>query len=103
MSRRRHALDDVSIPRLRRGVRLKHDTVREKWTLLGPERIFELDPIAVEIVKRIDGKRDLSAIVDELADIYSAGRDQIMADVQEFLGQLAERRAIETSPPSRVS
>ena len=96
MSDTRHDIDEVSVPRLRRGVRLKHDTVRGQWILLGPERIFELDAIAVEIVKRIDGERDLSAIVDELADVYNAERDQIMADVREFLVGLAERRAIET-------
>lgn len=86
---------ETAIPRLGRGVRLKHDTVRNSWVLLAPERMFELDAVAVEIVKRIDGEKDLGAIVDDLAAAFQAGREQILGDVRDFLGALREKRAID--------
>ncbi len=89
-------LDERSIPRLGRGVRLKHDKIRKRWMLLAPERMFELDAVAIEIVKRIDGTSDLGAIVDDLAASFNAERNQILADVLEFLEELADKRAIDT-------
>ncbi len=89
-------LDERSVPRLGRGVRLKHDKTRESWMLLAPERMFELDAVAIEIVNRIDGTSDLGAIVDDLASTFNAERNQILADVLEFLEELADKRAIDT-------
>ena len=34
-------LAGVARPRLPRGVRLKHDDVRDEWLLLAPERVLE--------------------------------------------------------------
>ncbi len=96
MSAAQHNLTENSIPRLGRGVRLKHDKIRENWMLLAPERMFKLDAIAVEIVKRIDGTSDLGAIVDDLAATFNADRSGILADVLEFLGELSDKRAIDT-------
>jgi len=96
MSKGQHALKESSIPRLGRGVRLKHDEIRKRWVLLAPERMFELDSVGVEIIKRVDGSSHLGAIVDNLTATYNAERDQILADVLEFLGGLAEKRAIDT-------
>ena len=72
------------------------DKIRKRWMLLAPERMFELDAVAIEIVKRIDGTSDLGAIVDDLAATFNAERSQILADVLEFLGKLADKRAIDT-------
>ena len=88
-------LAENAVPRLGRGVRLKHDDIRDRWTLLAPERIFKLDGVAVEIIKRVDGKADLGMIVDDLATTFDAERDQILADVREFLSDLMERRAVD--------
>jgi pyrroloquinoline quinone biosynthesis protein D len=95
MSAQRPVPDEKAIPRLGRGVRLKHDKVRESWMLLAPERMFELDAVAVEIVKRVDGTSSLSAIVDDLAATFNAERERILSDVQAFLGGLADKRAID--------
>ena len=89
-------LAETAIPRLGRGVRLKHDEVRARWTLLAPERMFTLDAVAVEIIKRVDGKADLGTIVDELAATFNAERDLILTDVRAFLSDLMERRAVDT-------
>lgn len=96
MSAEQQGLAENSVPRLGRGVRLKHDEVRGSWMLLAPERMFELDTIAVEIIKRVDGTRDLGAIADDLAATFNAERGRILADVREFLGELADKRAIDT-------
>ena len=80
-----------SIPRLAKGVRLREDAARGGWVLLGPERVLQPDPIAVEILKRVDGERDLEAIVEGLARDFKADRAQIEKDVRLFLTGLAEK------------
>jgi coenzyme PQQ biosynthesis protein PqqD len=86
--------EDV-VPRLPHGVRLKEDTVRNRWVLLAPERVLEPDEIAVEIIKRCDGARTLGAIIDDLASTFEADRTTVAGDVQTILDFLAERRMIE--------
>lgn len=82
-------------PRLPRGVRLVHNEAQGGWVLLAPERIFQADAIAVEIIKRCTGDLTFAAIVDDLAKIYSAPRDRILADVTALLRGLADKRLLE--------
>ena len=96
MNSAQQQLAETAIPRLGRGVRLKHDEVRGRWTLLAPERMFTLDAVAVEIIKRVDGNADLGTIVDDLAATFNAERDLILTDVRAFLSDLMERRAVDT-------
>lgn len=84
-----------SIPRLARGVRLREDAARGGWVLLGPERVLQPDPIAVEILKRVDGEHDLETIVEGLAQDFKADRAQIDKDVRRFLAGLAEKGLLE--------
>lgn len=91
------ALAAGAVPRLPRGVRLHHDKARGGWTVLGPERVIETDPIGAEILKRCDG-RSLAAIVDDLAAAFAADRALIEADVRRFLEDLAEKRLLEIVP-----
>jgi pyrroloquinoline quinone biosynthesis protein D len=89
-------IDLGSRPRLPRGVRLRHDDVRQRWTLLAPERIFEVDATAAAVLGLCDGERDLSAIVGELATHYNAPAEVIEKDVIAMLGDLKAKRVIET-------
>ena len=73
-------------PRLPRGVRLKYDETRGEWLLLAPERVIKADAIAVEILKRCDGTATFAAIVDDLAQQFSADRARVEADVRALLG-----------------
>jgi pyrroloquinoline quinone biosynthesis protein D len=82
---------DDSVPALRRGVRLRFDRARSAWVLLAPERVLMPDEIAVEILKRCDGKAAVSAIVDDLARTFEAEPAQVAADVRSFLQDLAEK------------
>lgn len=84
-----------SRPRLSRGVRLVHSEAQGGWVLLAPERVFKADAIAVEIVKRCTGKATLAAIVDDLAQAYSAPRARILSDVTALLRTLADKKLME--------
>ena len=82
-------------PRLGRGVRLVHNEAQGGWVLLAPERVFKTDPIAVEIVKRCTGEATIAAIVDDLANTYSAPRERILADITALLRTLADKKLLE--------
>jgi pyrroloquinoline quinone biosynthesis protein D len=88
-------LDAHSRPRLPKGVKLKHDEVRARWTLLAPERIFEIDAIAAAVLELCDGERDLNAIVAELAKRYNAPPAVIEKDVVAMLADLKTKRVLE--------
>lgn len=82
-------------PRLPRGVRLVHNEAQGGWVLLAPERIFKADAIAVEILKRCTGEVSLAAIVDDLAQTFSAPRKRILADVTMLLSGLADKKLLQ--------
>jgi pyrroloquinoline quinone biosynthesis protein D len=88
-------LDAHSRPRLPKGVKLKHDEVRARWTLLAPERIFEIDAVAAAVLELCDGERDLNAIVAELAKRYNAPPAVIEKDVVAMLADLKTKRVLE--------
>ena len=89
-------LDAQSRPRLPKGVKLKHDAVRSRWTLLAPERIFEVDATAAAVLELCDGERDLATIVAELAKRYNAPPSVIEKDVGAMLADLKMKRVLET-------
>jgi pyrroloquinoline quinone biosynthesis protein D len=90
MNARAEVRDD-SVPALARGVRLRFDQARNAWVLLAPERVLMPDEIAVEILKRCDGKAAVSAIVDDLARTFDAEPTQVAGDVRGFLQDLADK------------
>ncbi|MCC8537528.1 pyrroloquinoline quinone biosynthesis peptide chaperone PqqD [Xanthomonas codiaei] len=83
-----------SQPALRAGVRLQHDRARDQWVLLAPERVVELDEIAVVVAQRFDGARSLAQIALELAAEFDADPAQIEADVIELTGTLHQKRLL---------
>jgi pyrroloquinoline quinone biosynthesis protein D len=83
------------IPKLPRGVRLRFDESRKQWFLLGPERVFEPDETALEILQRVDGVRSIEAIALDLATAFEADRDEIAGDVLIFLRGLADQRMVD--------
>ena len=82
-------------PKLPRGVRLVHNEAQGGWVLLAPERVFEADAIAAEIIKRCTGEASFGEIVDELSTTYAAPREKILADVTALLRGLADKRLLE--------
>jgi pyrroloquinoline quinone biosynthesis protein D len=88
-------IPDTSRPKLPRGVRLTQNDAQGGWVLLAPERVFKADAITVEILKRCTGGATLGAIVDDLANAFSAPRERIHADVVKLLGSLADKKLLE--------
>ncbi|MCK0208713.1 pyrroloquinoline quinone biosynthesis peptide chaperone PqqD [Starkeya koreensis] len=90
----------TGIPRLARGVRLRHDEARGQWVLLAPERVLNPDPVAVEILRKVDGARSIDLIVDELASTFSVERERVAGDVDAFIAGLVEKGMIEVAVPT---
>ena len=86
---------EETVPKLAAGVRFRFDQVRSTWVLLAPERLFQPDEIAVEILKLVDGQRTLGTITDTLAARYEAPRTVIAADVATMLQELSDRGALQ--------
>lgn len=80
-------------PRLATGVRLARDAHRDRWVLQAPERVFVLDEIAHEIIRRCDG-RSIGAIIDELAVAFEAQENEIATDVLALIDALREKGVI---------
>jgi pyrroloquinoline quinone biosynthesis protein D len=95
----RAQVQSQSVPALPRGVKLRFDEARDAWVLLAPERVLMPDPIAVEILKRCDGKASVAAIVDDLATTFAAERSRIEADVNAFLQDLADKGMLALRAP----
>lgn len=87
----RLVISTASVPSLPRGVKLRFDQARDRWVVLAPEKIFEPDPIALEIIKRCDGEATVEAIVDDLAANFQADRAVIEKDVTTLLQDLADK------------
>ncbi|MGH6885456.1 MAG: pyrroloquinoline quinone biosynthesis peptide chaperone PqqD [Geminicoccales bacterium] len=97
MSEGGNEIGEGSVPRLRRGVRLRFDSTRGAWVLLAPERVLVPDEIAVEILQRCDGKATVGAIVDELSTSFEAERTLIARDVAALLQDLVAKGMVEWS------
>lgn len=83
-------------PNFAPGVRLHHDKARERWVVMAPERMFVPDETALEVLRMVDGARDLDAIIDALAAKFDAPRDVIATDVRAMIEDLVARGALRT-------
>lgn len=84
------AVADVGLwtPALSRSVMLRHDRVRGTDLLLMPERVVVLRGSAGAILRLCDGRREVAAIVAELAGRFPGG--SVATEVPEFLGRMRE-------------
>jgi coenzyme PQQ biosynthesis protein PqqD len=69
--------------------------MRGEWLLLAPERVVQVDAIAVAILQRCDGAATIEAIVDDLAATYAADPARIDEDVRALLNGLAAKRMVD--------
>ena len=85
-------LKENDIPKLPRHAKLRFDQARKKWIINAPERVFELDEIAAEVMQLIDGKSSIIDIVDILVKKFEgASKDVVKKDVLTMLQPLAEK------------
>ena len=87
----RLTLDEGSVPKLPRHAKLRFDKPRDKWIILAPERVFELDEIAHEVISLCDGVRTLTQVVDALTKKFDAPREVIAEDATAMLQDLADK------------
>lgn len=86
--------DGAAVPRFARGMKFRHDKVRDAWVVLGPERLFLPDTHAAAVLRLVDGERSVDAIVAALAEEYTAAAAEIGSDVWEMLTDLAGRGVV---------
>lgn len=89
--RQRVIIDDSSKLAMPRHVKMRHDAGRGRWIILAPERLFDPDEIAVEVLKLCDGERSVGDIVTVMAKEYNAPEDQIRVDIIAMLQDLSDK------------
>jgi pyrroloquinoline quinone biosynthesis protein D len=90
MSTAARAIDQHIRPRIGAGFRLQWEPAQNCHVLLYPEGMVKLNQSAGEILKRCDGERDLSAIVQDLEAAFNA--QGLQHDVIAFLEIAAGQR-----------
>jgi pyrroloquinoline quinone biosynthesis protein D len=91
---KRTIIEAPSTPSLPRHIKLRHDTARDRWMILAPERVHTPDAIAVAVLKLCDGVRTVEAIAGVLAQTYNAPKDTILADIVAMLQELADKGVV---------
>ena len=85
-------LQYTDVPKLPRHAKLRYDEARKKWIINAPERVFELDEIAAEVMQLVDGESSIISIVDILVKKFEgASKDIVKKDVLSMLQPLAEK------------
>ena len=85
-------LTEEHIPKLPGHAKLRFDKARNKWIINAPERVFELDDIASEVIQLVDGESSIDSIINKLLEKFSgAPREVIAKDVLAMLQPLADK------------
>ena len=78
-------VDDTRVPRLKPLFRFQWEPAQSAHVLLYPEGMVKLSGSAGEVLKRVDGTRDVATIIAELKALFdNAPLDD---DVRNFLAQ----------------
>ena len=88
-------IEDETVPRFPKHVKFRHNKARDEWVILAPERLVNLDQIAVEILKMVDGVKEVKEIASELSKKFNAPEETIISDVKEMLQNLSDKGFIE--------
>jgi hypothetical protein len=65
-----------------------------KGQLADMQKIFTLTPVAEYIWERLDGRKNVSEIRDEVVARFEVSGEQADSDISEFLAELLEARLI---------
>jgi len=85
-------LTEEHIPKLPRHAKLRFDEARQKWIINAPERVFELDEIASEIIQLVNGESSVEIIINTLCEKFEgASREVISKDTLSMLQSLADK------------
>jgi len=58
------------------------------------DELFSLNKVGKDVWARIDGKKPVRNIVEELLELYQGGREKLTTDVLGFLEELEKRKLI---------
>lgn len=92
--RQRAIITVASKPVMPPYIKMRHDAGRNRWLILAPERLFDPDQIAVEILKLCDGQRTVADIVAVMAKEYNAPTEEIEADIVSMFQDLADKGVV---------
>lgn len=81
-------------------VKLRHDPGRGRWIILAPERVFNPDDTAVEVLQRLDGQRSVSEIAAALSEEYQAPLEVVTEDILAMLQDLTDKGVLIKAQPS---
>ena len=85
-------LNIKSIPKLPRHAKLRFDNARKKWIINAPERVFELDDIAAEVMQLVNNEYSIEDIVASLLKKFKdADKQEVSHDVISMLQNLADK------------
>jgi pyrroloquinoline quinone biosynthesis protein D len=70
-------------------LRLQFEPAQDRWVLLSPEGMVQLNTPAAEILRRCDGRRSIDEIVAELEAAFDC--NALRDDVCNFLAQARRR------------
>lgn len=88
----RAIVENHSIARLAPHMKLRFDKARDTWTIQAPERSFMLDPIAHQVVSRLDAAVTVGGVIEDLCRSFpDAPADVIGADVAKLIQDLADK------------
>ena len=82
-------LDEATIPVLTRHFRFQWEPAQQSHVLLFPEGMIKLGASAGEIMKRVDGKASIGAIVEDLKMAFPGAdlRDDVVQFLKEAHGK----------------
>ncbi|MDH4981109.1 pyrroloquinoline quinone biosynthesis peptide chaperone PqqD [Hyphomicrobium sp. D-2] len=75
-------------------IKMRYDAGRNRWIILAPERLFDPDPIAVEVLKLCDGARTVGDIAAHLSNEYNAPVQDIEVDIIAMLQDLSDKGVV---------
>ena len=81
-----------AVARLAPHMKLRFDKARDTWTIQAPERSFHLDPIAHQVVSRLDGVATVGGVIADLCGAFpDAPAEVIDTDVRKLIQDLADK------------
>lgn len=87
-------VEPSAVLRLAPGIRLKHDRVRDRQVVLGPEMLVDLNATGFAILSAIDGQSSVDALIQRLATQFGVTTDVIRQDVVEFCTGMLLRQVL---------
>ena len=84
-------IKNETIPIIPDYIVFQYSDVRKEWVLNAPERTLYPCKIAVEVLKKCDGKASIKMIGEKLARIYKAPVEKIVEDIIPMLQDLADK------------